>query len=146
MFILNGKKIYIDRPIKIGGVSYPNLLDPAVRASLGIVEVPDPVWPTPADEYFVTENEDGTLTATRKPQEMIDKQNAEKARAAADQAATQVAKATPVITYLATHTPAECEAYVQANVTNLESAKSLLGKFAIALCVLSRREFRQDEQ
>lgn len=57
----------------------------------------------------------------------------------ADEEAKQYAKAAPVIQYLATHTPAECEAYVAAHANNLAEAKYLLGKFAIALCVLARR-------
>lgn len=67
---------------------------------------------------------------------------AKEALSAEDAQAKAYAKAAPVIQYLATHTPAECEAYVAANVTDLASAKNLLGKFAIALCVLARREFR----
>ena len=46
------------------------------------------------------------------------------------------------IVYLVTHTPAECAAYVEANVTNLAQAKVMLGKFAMALSVLARRELR----
>ena len=50
----------------------------------------------------------------------------------------QVARAEPVIQYLRTHTPDECEAYVQANVTDLATARQMLRKFAVALCVLAR--------
>lgn len=64
------------------------------------------------------------------------------AQHAADTAAKQSAQADVVIQYLVNHTPAECAAYVAANVTNLASAVSLLQKFAIALCVISKREFR----
>lgn len=52
------------------------------------------------------------------------------------------AKTDAVIQYLITHTPAECSAYVAANVTNLATAVNMLQKFAIALCVLSKDKFR----
>ncbi len=42
MFQLNGSPISIDNEITINGVKYPHLRDPALRAELGIVEVPDP--------------------------------------------------------------------------------------------------------
>lgn len=60
----------------------------------------------------------------------------------ADTAARDAVKADAIIKYLATHTPNECNAYVQANVTNLADAKTLLGKFAMALSVLVRGSLR----
>jgi hypothetical protein len=60
----------------------------------------------------------------------------------ADLSAKDYAKAQPVITYLVNHTPSECEAYVAANATNLATAVNMLQKFAVALCVLSKKEFR----
>ena len=69
-------------------------------------------------------------------------QAAFEAQQADDAAAKQASKAEAVIQYLVTHTPAECDAYVHANVTNLATAVNLLGKMAMALCVLSRKEFR----
>lgn len=42
MFQLNGSPISIDNEITINGVRYPHLRDPAIRAELGVVEVPDP--------------------------------------------------------------------------------------------------------
>ncbi len=42
MFQLNGKPISIDRPYTTeAGVKYPNLRNPAIRAELGVTEVPD---------------------------------------------------------------------------------------------------------
>jgi hypothetical protein len=61
---------------------------------------------------------------------------------ASDDAAKQASKAEAVIQYLVTHTPAECDAYVHANVTNLATAVNLLGKMAMALSVLARAELR----
>lgn len=68
-------------------------------------------------------------------------QLAAQALALADKQQADLAKADAVIQYLVSHTPAECEAYVQANVTNLATAKDMLGKFAMALCVLSKDKF-----
>ena len=68
---------------------------------------------------------------------------AQDAQDAADQAAKQATYSDNVIQYLVNHTPAECSAYVAANVTNLASAVSLLQKFAMALSVLAKKEFRQ---
>jgi hypothetical protein len=63
-------------------------------------------------------------------------------RKQADLDAHEAAKADVVVKYLVNHTPAECAAYVQTNVTNLAQAKDMLAKFAMALSVLSRKEFR----
>ena len=42
MFQLNGQPISIDSEITINGIRYPHLRDPALRESLGIVEVAEP--------------------------------------------------------------------------------------------------------
>lgn len=57
-------------------------------------------------------------------------------------AAKAEAKADAIIQYLRDHTPAECEQYVQANVTDLTSAKAFLKKVAIVLCALSKESLR----
>ena len=45
MFTLNGTPVSIDNPFTTtGGVTYPHLRDPSVRAALGIVEVADPAY------------------------------------------------------------------------------------------------------
>lgn len=70
---------------------------------------------------------------------------AEAADIAAAQALTQcleIAKADTVVQYLRDHTTAECEAYVQANVTDLASARQMLKKFAVALCILAKQNLR----
>ena len=53
--------------------------------------------------------------------------------------AKAAAKADTVVQYLRDHTPAECEAYVQTNVTDLASARALMKKFAVVLCVLAKQ-------
>lgn len=52
------------------------------------------------------------------------------------------AKADAAIQYLITHTPAECYAYVQTNVTNLATAVSFLGKIAMVLSVIAKERLR----
>ena len=72
MFKLNDKTIRIDQDLVIGegddAITIPagSLQDAATRAQFGITEEPDPVRP---DEryYYVTQNADGSLTATPKP-------------------------------------------------------------------------------
>lgn len=53
-------------------------------------------------------------------------------------AAKAEAKAGAVVKYLRDHTVAECEQYVQDNVTDLASAKAFLKKVAAVLRVLSK--------
>lgn len=60
----------------------------------------------------------------------------------ADEQAVIAAKSDNVINYLVTHTPAECAAYVAANVNNLADAKAFLGKVAMALSMLTRQHLR----
>jgi hypothetical protein len=64
------------------------------------------------------------------------------AQEVADDAAKASAKADTVVQFLRNHTPAEVEAYVQANVTDLASARQMLKKFAVVLCVLARQTLR----
>lgn len=77
MFIdKNEKRINIHAPhTDEDGVRHPNMLDPAVRERLGIVEIADPVAPDDYsdDLYYRTEQDDAPYVVfTRKPQEMID--------------------------------------------------------------------------
>ena len=64
------------------------------------------------------------------------------AQAVADAAARGAARADATIIYLVNHTPAECYAKVQADVTDLASARIMLGRLAMAISVLARRELR----
>lgn len=60
----------------------------------------------------------------------------------ADAEAKAIAKADNVVKFLCNHTPAEVEAYVQAQVIDLPSARALLKKFGVALCVLAKQNLR----
>ncbi len=64
------------------------------------------------------------------------------AQATTDAAARSAAKADATNAYLVSHTPAECYAKVQTDVTDLASAKQMLGRLAMAVSVLARRELR----
>ncbi|MFV0662771.1 hypothetical protein [Denitromonas sp.] len=76
MFQLNGKKISLDQDLTIGAgddaITYPagSLKNAELRAELGIVEVPDLVRPDDR-RFFVTENEDGSFTATPRPADQV---------------------------------------------------------------------------
>lgn len=63
----------------------------------------------------------------------------ESERRAADQAAVDLVKADATIAYLRAHTPAECYNKMQTDVTTLAEAKQMMGRFAMALCVLTKR-------
>lgn len=63
-------------------------------------------------------------------------------QAVVDTDAKDSAKVDVVIQYLVSHTPDECYAKVQADVTDLASAKVMLGRFAKALSVLARGQLR----
>jgi len=65
-------------------------------------------------------------------------------RAADELSAKRIAAADNVLRYLMTHSPAEIEDYVQANVTDLASARAVLKKLAVAVSVLGRNILRDD--
>jgi hypothetical protein len=67
---------------------------------------------------------------------------AAQAQAAQDTADTDAAKADATIQYLISHTPAQCYQKVQTDVTDLASAKVMLGRMAMALSVLGRNTLR----
>lgn len=52
--------------------------------------------------------------------------------------ALAAAKADAAIQYLITHTPAECAAYVQNNVTNLATAVNFLSKIAMVISIIAK--------
>jgi hypothetical protein len=60
--------------------------------------------------------------------------------AAAEQKAAM--QADVVLAYLASHTPAECAAYVQANVTNLATAVSMLSKMVMVLSIIAKERLQ----
>lgn len=67
MFIKDGKRLPIDTPFVHDEVQYPanwlRLASPEEREAIGITEVADPARPD-VRFYFVTDNPDGSFTAT----------------------------------------------------------------------------------
>lgn len=133
---------------------------PVLSASKGLTWVPYQELPDPAFDPSTQRLGDvavtvvnGTAIAQRQvialtPAEItahnaaVADQAAAQARQVADEAARTAAKAEAVIQYLVTHTPAECHQYIQDNVTTLAQAKVMMGRMAMALCFLARRELR----
>jgi hypothetical protein len=69
MFLLDGKRLPQDTPFEYNGVQYPanwlNLSTPEEKTAIGITEVAEQFRPD--DRYYwVTDNGDGTFTATPK--------------------------------------------------------------------------------
>lgn len=62
--------------------------------------------------------------------------------AASDAAARSTVRADSFVTAFIAMSPAEVAAYVDANVTSLATAKTVLAKVAVMLLLLARREFR----
>lgn len=59
-----------------------------------------------------------------------------------DRAAHDAAKLNTIIQFLATHTPAQITAKVQADVVSLASARDMLAHLAVAVGVMARRQLR----
>lgn len=76
MYLLNGKRIRLDSELVVGegdeAICYPagSLHNAELRAALGVVEQPDPARPDDR-AFFVTENADGTFTATARPRDQV---------------------------------------------------------------------------
>ena len=70
MFILDGKPLPLDVPFETGGIKYPpnwlRLSTPEEKQAIGITEVSEQSRPDDRF-YWVTDNGDGTYTATPKP-------------------------------------------------------------------------------
>lgn len=127
MYLHNGLKFDINISRTLGDVQYPRgwFLDADNRAALGIVEVPDPVWPDP-DLYTASQNPDGSLTITARTAEDL----AARAAAAADQARqaaiNQAVVADTVVAQLKAMTNAEFDTWWAANVSTAAQAITVL--------------------
>jgi len=108
------------------------------RLTFTIAQESSDVWEVSGD-YQAWVNRVGGIPLT---QPEIDAVMAARAVIVADAAAHEEAKADSVIQYLRDHTPAECEAYVQNNVTDLVSARAVMKKFAVVLSVLAKQALR----
>lgn len=139
-----GKLVNINAPYK----GRSKLDTPDIRAEVGVIEIqaeqpPEPPVGFSVDEAFYRSEDWNTTTGpyivwTLKSQAQLDAIAAERAKQAAKAAATGDVEADIVCRYLREHTPLETYQYVQANVTDLASAKAIIGKLAAAVGVLLR--------
>jgi len=84
----------------------------------------------------------GSVVAPTPPaptQEEIDN----KAKEDADRAVKDSVKADSFVKTFVNMTPAEVEAYIDTNVTDLNSAKSVVHKLSLMMLWLARREFKE---
>lgn len=140
MYLLNGKKINIDAPFLHDGVQYLNLRDPALRATVGVVEVPDPVYPDP-DQFFWTENEDGSLAITPRDPADVAARAALKQQLADDAADLDEVKQMPFINFLVTKRPAQIANKIQNDLAS-DGIEAVLVKLAKALAILAKEKLR----
>lgn len=82
------------------------------------------------------------------PPEVVPPKTPEELAAEAELAARVVMRgelaADTTIQFLRTHTPAECAAWVNTNVTDLATAKSVLSKLAMVVAYLARERLAGD--
>ena len=150
MFIKDGKRFNPYATHEFDGVVYRgNILKfPAVVASLGITEIPEPDVPVDYDPdlYFRTEQDDAPYVVyTKKSQEQIDAILAKRAEIEAENAARAELKQDAFVQQFIAMTPADVRSYVDANVTDLASAKALLRRMAVMLLLLAKAEYKPDE-
>lgn len=107
--------------------------EPAYDAATHTVQ---PALPVPANAVAVPYN------ITPRPAEVIAAEQLEATRYAATVAARNAIKIDAFVQSFIAMTPAEVDAYVQANVNNLADAKSLLKKLSVMVLLLARREFQ----
>jgi len=122
---------------EFGIVTVTATAKPAFNPATQVVDEVDPV-----DVGGVWTQQWAIRAATQDEMNAYAAQQAAAAQAAADSADRQAAKADSVISYLVTRTPAEISAKVDADVTNLASAKTYIAKLAVAVSVLARKELR----
>lgn len=110
-----------------------------------VVEPAPPVDYDP-DLYFRTETDDAPYVIyTQKSQEQIDAILAKRAEIEADNAARAELKQDAFVQQFIAMTPADVRTYVDANVTDLASAKVLLRRMAVMLLLLAKAEYKPDE-
>lgn len=104
MFIKDNKRINIYAPHEsANGTRYGNLTDPAVRAAVGVVEMPDPQPPEDysEDTYYRNEQDEAPYVVfTRKSDEQIAQARAAKIQAQIDSMERESLVARPVREYM----------------------------------------------
>ena len=139
MFILNNLKFNPNSTHIIDETQYPAgwFLDPDNRAAVGIIEVPDPVYPDP-ELFSYAENPDGTLTVTPLDPEVIAARAASAAVMAREEAVAEVIRKDTVVNQLKDMTNAEFDTWWAANVTNAAQAIGVLKRIT-RMVILNRR-------
>ena len=123
--------------VEAGVVQHICMADKAEDAP-GYVEMDDV-----ADaEIGIGDLHDGSAFRKKPPPPKKPEELAKEAERVAIAQAKADAKADNIVQYLRDHTPAECEQYVQTNVTDLPTAKAFLKKVAVVLCALSKESLR----
>lgn len=124
---------------------YSKLETAEQRAAANVVEIAEPLAPTPTEgftldeEYFRTEPDAFPYVIwTQKSPEQLAEVTARKAKQAANTGAREENKENATVKYLTTHTAAQIENYVDTNITNLATAKTVIARLAVAVGVLLR--------
>lgn len=128
-------------------VSFPRAPNVAALLDHGVVVVEDSAVPAPSDP--TTKNVvEGTpaLVAGRWTQTWVevdaDASDVAQRRAAADnQAVRDAVSADSFVSAFVAMTPADVEAYINNNTSNLAAARALLKKMGIMLLLLARKEY-----
>lgn len=120
------------------GVSFAFPLASDVQSYFGVTYVPDPVLPD-LRLYTYTIDFYGVVTVTPRDPQVIAAEDAAAAQIAKDIADAQEARQYNKLQVLAGMTPSEVQAWVDANVTTLATAKDAIKTLAVAISVLARR-------
>lgn len=129
-------------------VSFPRNPSDERLAELGVVKIAD----TPRPAADLTENVvevtpvlvGGVWTQAWSLVAASAEQIASRQQRATDDAARLAVKVDTFVTNFIAMTPAEVSTYVETNVTNLASAKSVIEKLSLMVLLLARREFRDE--
>lgn len=121
---------------KEDSIAFP--LDAGMQTYYGVrYQVP----PAEPDSHIYTWvlNNDGTYTTTPRDPAVIAAEDAEVAAAAQRAADIAAAKAYAKLVTLQNMTPAEVQAWVEANITTLATTKDMIKTLAVAVGILARR-------
>ena len=128
--------------------SFPRVPSTELLREYGVHEVVETARPDPSDAITQNVVEAAPALINKEwaqqwievdvPAEVVAERRAE----AKDDAARLAIKADAFVSTFVAMTPAQVTAYIEANVTNLASAKNVIEKLALMLLLLARREFR----
>lgn len=126
-------------------VSYPRGLSDERLAEFGVRAVAEVARPAYDPNFNIVEGTpvkvDGQWTQVWNQEPATAEQIAERTKAAADAADKESVRVDSFVQNFVGMTPAQVSAYIDANVTNLASAKSVIDKLALMVLVLAKREF-----